>query len=48
MGVEGHVSKDFPQQEDDIGDEGGLQAGNIYSYQIAEGLHLCHQPWPHF
>jgi hypothetical protein len=48
MGVEGHVARDSPQPEDDIGDEGGLQAGSVYSYQTAEGLYLCYHPLPHF
>lgn len=47
LGAEGHVARDSPQPEDDIGDEGGLQAGSVYSYQTAEGLYPCHQPLPH-
>jgi hypothetical protein len=38
MGVEGHVARDSPQPEDNIGDEGGIEAGAVYSYRIPEGL----------
>lgn len=38
MGVAGRVAKDSPQPEDNIGDEGDLEAGDVYSYHTAEGI----------
>ena len=38
MGVEGHVAMDSPRPANDIGDEGLLEAGAVYSYRIPEGL----------
>ncbi len=46
MGVEGRIARDSPHPEVDIGDEGGLHAGSVYSYRIAGGLYHCHQPLP--
>ena len=46
MGVEGHVSRDFPSPMDNIGDEGDLTGGHVYSYRLPKGqrLYLFHQP----
>jgi hypothetical protein len=48
MGVKGHISRVSPQPEDDIGVEGDLQAGHVYSYQIPEGLSPFHRLLLHF
>ncbi|KAI0286045.1 hypothetical protein BGY98DRAFT_1092842 [Russula aff. rugulosa BPL654] len=37
MGVEGRVARDSPQPVNDIKDEGELESGSVYSYQIPEG-----------
>ena len=41
MGVEGHVSRDSPTPIDNIGDDGDLTGGHVYSYQLPEGQDLC-------
>lgn len=38
MGVEGYVARDSPWPVDDIGDEGALEAGHVYSFRLPEGL----------
>lgn len=48
VGVEGRVARDSPQPVNDIKDEGELESGSVYSYQIPEGLYLFHRPLPHF
>jgi hypothetical protein len=44
MGVDGRVARDSPQPVNDIGDEGELESGSVYSYRIPEGLYPSHQP----
>ena len=37
LGVTGRVARDSPEPINDIGDEGDLEAGGVYSYHPAEG-----------
>jgi hypothetical protein len=48
MGVEGRVARDSPLPIEDIGDEGGLESGSVYSYRIPEGFSFFIDPYPTF
>jgi hypothetical protein len=45
LGVEGHVARDSPHPViNNIGDEGELEPGSVYSYHIPGGIYIFHRP----